>query len=91
MEFNNLNPNILNVLHNEWRYLKSSETINTQKVFEEFSDIPAENIRDALYSMQRKGLIEIIPPGDKISLTRRGLSQQSIEALLFSDHHSTPI
>jgi len=82
MEFNNLNPNILNVLHNEWRHLKSGESINSKKVFEVFSDIPAENIKYALYSMQRKGLIEIIPPGDKISLTRRGLSKESIEALL---------
>lgn len=87
MEFNNLSPNILDFIHHEWRHLKSSETINTQKVFEVFSDIPAENIRDALVSMQKKGLIELIPPGDGISLTQRGLSQQSIEALLSSNHH----
>ena len=87
MEFNNLNPNILNLLHNERRNSKASETINTEKVFEAFSDIPAENIRDALFSMQRKNLIKLIPPGDKISLTRRGLSQQSIETLLRSNHN----
>ena len=87
MEFNNLSPNILDFIHHEWRHLKSSETINTQKVFEEFLDIPAENIKDALYLMQRKGLIEIIPPSDKISITRRGLSKQSVEALLSSNHH----
>ena len=82
MEFNNLNPNILYFLHNEWRHLKSGESINSEKVFEVFSDIPAENIREALYSMQRMDLIELIPPGDKISLTRRGLSKESVEALL---------
>jgi len=87
MEFNNLNHNILFFLHNEWGNLKSGETINTQKVFEEFSDIQAENIKDALYLMQRKGLIEIIPPSDKISITRRGLSKQSVEALLSSNRH----
>jgi hypothetical protein len=84
MKFKNLNPNILYFLRNKWQHLKASEKIDTQEVFEEFSDIPTENIRDAIYSMQREKLIELIPPGDKITLTQGGLSQQSIDALLRS-------
>jgi hypothetical protein len=87
MEFNNLNPNILNFLHNEWRDLEVNGTIDTQRVFEKFSNISVKNIRDALYSMQRKDLIKIILSEDRISLTRKGMSKKSIEALLIANRH----
>ena len=82
MKFRNLTPNILYVLRSEWRRHNSDSTVNTQKLYDKFSDIPAEHIEDALLSLQKKGLLKVMPPGNRVFLTRSGQSKESITALL---------
>jgi hypothetical protein len=81
MRFKNLKLNILDYLQNEYEGVNLSEPVKAQKVLEQFSAIPAKNIRDAIYSMEQKGLIKIISSDDSISLTRKGMSKKSLGAL----------
>ena len=82
MKFRNLTPNILHVLRNEWRRHNSGKTVSTQKLYDEFPDIPAEHIENALHCMQRKGLVKVMPPGNRVFLNQCGMSKESITALL---------
>jgi RIO-like serine/threonine protein kinase len=88
MKFRNLSPNVLYVLRNEYRRKNSDATVNTQKLYDEFSDIPAKDIENSLHALQRRGLLQIMPQGNQVSLTRSGLSKKSIAALLDKENPS---
>jgi hypothetical protein len=88
MKFRNLSPNVLYVLRNEYRRKNSGATVNTQKLYDEFSDIPAKHIENSLHALQKRGLLQIMPTGNQVSLTRSGLSKKSIAALLDKENPS---
>lgn len=75
MNFNNIERNILYLLGKEKLKSGSLEPFDTQRIFDEFSDIPDKNLKAALKSMKEEGLAKFTPNYRSISLTRKGLSK----------------
>ena len=75
MKFNNIERNILYLLSNE--YLKSGILCpyDTKLIFDKFSDIPDENMKDALKSTNKRGFVDLTSNYRTISLTQKGLSK----------------
>jgi hypothetical protein len=73
MEFKNIERNILYLLGNEWLTSGTLDSFDTDWIFDEFSDIPDKNIRNAMNSIKEKGLVELTPNDSRISLTPKGL------------------
>jgi hypothetical protein len=80
MEFKNLRNNFLFLLGNGWVKSGSLGPYQTELIYEEFSDIPSENISTELESLQANGFVAMTPERDRIYLTERGIAQ--IEFLL---------
>jgi len=75
MKFNNIERNILYLLGNE--YLKSGilGPFDTNLILDKFSDIPAENMKDALKLINNSGFVDLTSNYRTISLTQKGLSK----------------
>jgi len=78
MEFYNIERNILHMLADEWLKSKTLGPFDTQPIFDEFSDIPDENMKSALWSIKEQGFAELTPNFRNISLTQKGLSKIKI-------------
>jgi hypothetical protein len=82
MKFNNIERNILYLLSNE--YLKSGgilSSFDTKLIFDQFSDIPDKNMKDALKSINERGLVDLTSNYRTLSLTQKGLSKIRIISL----------
>lgn len=81
MKFNNIERNILYLLGKEWLKSKTLGPYDTGGIFDKFSDIPDENMKDALESMKERGFVELTSNFRKISLTPKGLSKIDVITL----------
>ena len=75
MEFKNLGSNFLFILGERWIKSGSLGPYQTKLIYDEFSDIPNENISNVLESMHTNGFVAMTHERDKIFLTDKGLSQ----------------
>jgi hypothetical protein len=75
MKFNNIERNILYLLGKEKLRSGNLGPLDSRWIFDQFSDIPEKNLKAALRSMQKEGLIKLTPNYRNITLTRKGLSK----------------
>lgn len=75
MEVNNLERNVMYLLGRQWLKTGTSGPFDTAWIFDTFSDIPDENMKDALNSLQESGYAELTSNFQRINLTRKGLSK----------------
>ncbi|MGD8765973.1 MAG: hypothetical protein PVG87_26940 [Desulfobacteraceae bacterium] len=75
MGFKNIRRNIMYLLGNEWLKSGILGPFDIKLIFNRFSDIPDKNIKDALRSINKKGLVELTSNYHNISLTQKGLSK----------------
>jgi hypothetical protein len=75
MKFKNLRNNFLFLLGNRWVRSGSLGPYHSELIYEEFSDIPNENISKELESLQANGFVAMTPDRDRIYLTNKGISQ----------------
>jgi hypothetical protein len=47
-------------------------------MFDEFSDIPEETMKDALITIEAQGFVELLLNYENISLTQKGLSKLKV-------------
>jgi hypothetical protein len=75
MEINNLERNVIYLLGRQLLKTRTSGPFDTSWIFDTFSDIPDENMKDALLSLQNSGYVELTSSFKKINLTRKGFSK----------------
>jgi len=75
MEFKNIRRNILYLLGDEWLKSGTLGPFATDRIFDNFSDIPNENMKDALISIKEEGFVHLTSNYRNISLTQKGLSK----------------
>ena len=75
MEFKNIRRNILYLLGDEWLKSGTLGPFDTGRIFDKFSDIPDENMQDALTSIKEEGFVYLTSNYRNISLTQKGLSK----------------
>ena len=75
MEFKNIRRNILYLLGDEWLKSGTLGPFATDGIFDKFSDIPNENMKDALTSIKDEGFVYLTSNYRNISLTQKGLSK----------------
>ena len=75
MEFKNLKLNILHRLREEWVQSNTFKTFEKNLIFDEFSDIPAKHIEDAIKVLKDSDLLETNTGNDSIKLTQKGLAK----------------
>jgi len=75
MEFKNLKLNILHLLGEEWVRSNKLRTFEKNHIFDEFSDIPAKPIEDAIKELKDSNFIETNTGNDRIKLTQKGLAK----------------
>lgn len=75
MEINNLEINILYYMCNPLKGQLQDGTINSEDVFEEFSDIPTGSVISAIDSMINDGLITTGRSRSRLSITDNGLNR----------------
>jgi hypothetical protein len=73
MKFANIERNILYLLGEEWLKSKTLESFDTKWIFDQFSDIPDKNMKDALMSIKEQGFVKLTSNNRNISLTQKGL------------------
>lgn len=78
MEFKNIERNILYMLAKEWLKSGTLGPFQTKWIFDEFSDIPDKNMKEALRSIKDSGLVQLTSNYGAISLTQKGLSKIKI-------------
>ena len=89
MKFNNIDRNILHLIGNIWLKSKSLGPHSSLGLFDRFSEIPDKNLKDALNSLQAKGLVEFSTNYRYLSLTQKGLSK--IKVIKLPDNGKFPI
>ena len=75
MKINNIERNIMYLLGKKWIESKTPGPFGTDWIFDEFSDIPDKNMKEALQSIKQDGYVELTSNYRRISLTRKGLSK----------------
>ena len=75
MKINNIDRNVLYLLGKKWLKSGTSGPFDTGWIFDEFSDIPEKNMKEALRSIKESGYVELTPNFRSISLTQKGLSK----------------
>ncbi|MFO7554980.1 MAG: hypothetical protein R6W88_07225 [Desulfobacterales bacterium] len=75
MEFKNLKLNILHRLGKEWIQSNTLKTFKKSHIFDEFSDIPANNIEDAINALKDADFLETNTGNNRIKLTQKGLAK----------------
>ena len=75
MEFKNLKLNILHRLREEWVQSNTFKTFEKNLIFDEFSDISAKHIEDAIKVLKDSDLLETNTGNDSIKLTQKGLAK----------------
>jgi len=75
MKIHNIDRNVLYMLGKEWLKSGTPGPFDTGWIFDEFSDIPEKNMKEALRSIKASGYVELTPNFRSISLTRKGLSK----------------
>jgi hypothetical protein len=88
MEFKNIRRNILYLLGDEWLKSGTLGPFATNNIFDKFSDIPNENMEDALISIKDEGLVYLTSNYRNISLTQKGLSK--IKVIHLPDNGKLP-
>jgi len=75
MEFKTLKLNILHRLREELVQSNTLKTFEKNLIFDEFSDIPAKQIEDAIKVLKDSDLLETNTSNDSIKLTQKGLAK----------------
>jgi hypothetical protein len=75
MEIKNIERNIMYLLGNEWLKSNTLGPFDTMLIFDEFSDIPDKNLKDAINTIDEGGFVELSSNYRNISLTQKGLSK----------------
>jgi hypothetical protein len=75
MKFKNIERNIMYLLGTEWLKSENLGPFDTKLIFDEFSDIPDKNLKDAIRSIKEGGFVEMTSNYRNISLTQKGLSK----------------
>jgi hypothetical protein len=78
MKFYNIDRNILHLLGDKWLKSRSLGPHGTLGLFDRFSEIPEQNLKDALDSLKAKGLVEFSLNYRDLSLTQKGLSKLKV-------------
>lgn len=78
MKFNNIERNILYLLGKEWLTSRTLGPFSTKWIFDKFSDIPEENMKDALMTIEAQNFVELPSNYGNISLTQKGLSKINV-------------
>jgi hypothetical protein len=89
MKFNNIDRNILHLLGNKWLKSKSLGPHSSRGLFDQFSEIPDNNLKDALDSLQAKGLVQLSSNYRYLSLTQKGLAK--IQVIKLPENGKFPI
>jgi hypothetical protein len=88
MEFKNIRRNILYILGDEWLKSGTLGPFATERIIDKFSDIPNENMKDALISIKEEGFVYLTSNYRSISLTQKGLSK--IKVINLPDNGKLP-
>lgn len=75
MKFNNLERNILYLLGNQWIKSGTLGPFGIKLIFDKYSDIPDNSMKNALKSIKERGFVKLTSNYDHISLTQKGLSK----------------
>jgi hypothetical protein len=75
MEFKNLKLNILFRLGKECVQSNTLKKFEKNLIFDEFSDIPAKHIEDAIKVLKDSDFLETNTGNERIKLTQKGLAK----------------
>ncbi|MGD2099394.1 MAG: hypothetical protein PVG35_17595 [Desulfobacterales bacterium] len=89
MKFNNIERNILYLLGDKWLNSGTLGPFDTEWIFDNFSDIPHKNMKNALWSIKNRGLVDFPSNYRKISLTQKGLSK--IKVIQLPENQKLPV
>ena len=78
MEFNNLRRNILARLGKKMRQSNGKKSFILDGIRSDYSDIPKNDVEDAIYSLKDKGFILLSNENQSIQLTKKGLNRLHI-------------
>jgi hypothetical protein len=89
MKINNIDRNILYLLGEKWLKTGTLGPFETGWIFDEFSDIPEKNMKDALMAIKASGYVKLTSNLRGISLTKKGVSH--IKFLKIPNHRKFPV
>jgi hypothetical protein len=89
MKFNNIERNILYLLGDKWLSSGVLGPFDTEWIFDNFSEIPDKNVKNALQTIKNQGLVDFPSNYRKISLTQNGLSK--IKVIQLPENGKIPV
>lgn len=75
MKIKNLNKGILYLLRNKRSAWESKDPLETEAIYDKYSDIPNDNIEESLNALAQDGFIELSSDEHLASITRKGLDR----------------